>query len=171
MVGGVRDFTALNPRHVYAWRNFDAHGTPRLAGYLAEVSGGNMAVQRQAFDRVGGFDEAMLIGQDIDFAWRVQLSGGTVGFSATSVVHYRFRLGWRYFSRYVQYGHAQTDHYDRFRSMGMPRHPWSGMARLFLAVVSWPLVLYRPMRYRWLTSAGVSVGRLLGSIRHRSLYL
>ena len=40
-----------------------------------------MAVRRDAFERVCGFDEDLAVGEDVDLCWRMQLAG------------YRFTIG------------------------------------------------------------------------------
>lgn len=63
-----------------------------LTDTVAEhVPGCNMAFWRWAFDSVGGFDpEYRKAGDDVDFCWRLQTSGGVVAFSPSAIVwHYR----------------------------------------------------------------------------------
>jgi glycosyltransferase involved in cell wall biosynthesis len=168
---GPRDLSKLNPESLYRWRRGTGWDLPRWRGYLAEVSGSNMGVRRDAFDTVGGFDEALLLGADTDFGWRIQLGGGTVGFSQIAVVHYRMRRGWSYFRRYVGWGALQPAAYLRFRNRGMQRQLGRGVLRLAAVAISAPLVFTSKYRYRWLTSAGIEIGCLAGSIRHRVLYL
>ena len=63
-----------------------------LTDVVAEhVPGCNMAFWRWAFDSVGGFDpEYRKAGDDVDFCWRLQTSGGVVAFSPSAIVwHYR----------------------------------------------------------------------------------
>ncbi len=63
-----------------------------LTDTVAEhVPGCNMAFWRWAFDSLGGFDpEYRKAGDDVDFCWRLQTSGGVVAFSPSAIVwHYR----------------------------------------------------------------------------------
>jgi GT2 family glycosyltransferase len=169
---GPRDMTLLNPPALYAWRREPTDGPARWLGYLDEVSASNLAVRREAFDLVDGFDGSLRpAAEDIDFAWRIQLSGGTAGFSSEAVVHYRLRRGWAYFSRHLLYGEANVRQYARFGGLGMPRRPWRGALRLIGLLLSAPWALRPSFRYRWLTSAGISVGHVVGSLRHRVWYL
>lgn len=168
---GPRDLVKLNPPNVHRWRRPTSEEIPRWKGYLPELSSSNLGVRRDAFDRVGGFDGFIRMGQDNDFGWRVQLSGGTIGFSPEAIVHYRMRPGWSYFGRYVAYGIGQVQQYQRYRSQGMPRRPWVGAARLVASLACTPIALVPSQRYRWMTNAAISLGRLRGSIRYRVVYL
>jgi glycosyltransferase involved in cell wall biosynthesis len=168
---GPRDLSKLNSNRLYSGRKNSVIRPGCEKGYLAEVCGANMAVRREAFELVGGFDEALDIGQDCDFAWRVQLAGGLVGTSEDAVVHYRLRRGWSYLVRYFEFGRAHVDQYVRFGPTGMPRAPGRGVLRLLAVVLSAPVVLVPEYRYRWMTAAGISLGRLVGSVRRRVLYL
>jgi GT2 family glycosyltransferase len=58
----------------------------------------NLAVRREAFERLGGFDEDFLeaAGEDMEFAWRVARAGLRVRFTAEALVHHPpRRIGWR----------------------------------------------------------------------------
>jgi glycosyltransferase involved in cell wall biosynthesis len=43
--------------------------------YLRSAGAGNMGVRTQAFLEIGGFDEGLLTGEDLDLCWRMQLAG------------------------------------------------------------------------------------------------
>ena len=133
--------------------------------------GCNMAVNRTTFDRVGGFDESIAPGEDFDFAWRAQLAGATVGFSPEAVVHRRLRRGWPAFKTSVSYGMSDVQLYRRFADQGLPPRRLRGLARAFGAILAMPLCLTARYRYGWMHLAGVEIGRILGSIRERVLYL
>jgi glycosyltransferase involved in cell wall biosynthesis len=168
---GPRDLTRLNSPIVYSWRRPMPGNWPTWLGYLPELSTCNLGVRREAFERAFGFDGGIRLGQDNDFGWRVQLGGGTLGFAEHAVVHYRMRTGWSYFRRYFIFGVGQVQQYKRYRSLGMPRRPWVGALRLVAATVSVPVVMIPSLRYRWMTSAATSFGRLRGSILFRVIYL
>lgn len=52
--------------------------------------GGAMLAEREPFLRIGGFDEDYFaIFEDVDFGWRVWLSGGEVAFAPESVAYHR----------------------------------------------------------------------------------
>lgn len=53
----------------------------------------NLGVRAEVFEAVGGFDEALRTGEDIDLCWRAQLAGFGFARSARAVVHSRQRDG------------------------------------------------------------------------------
>lgn len=55
----------------------------------------NMAVRASAFHAVGGFDETLRTGEDIDLCWRIQIAGYAFARSTEAVVHSRQRQGRR----------------------------------------------------------------------------
>ncbi len=53
----------------------------------------NMAVWREAFDKVGGFDTTLIRGEDIAFSWDLLDLGLELTYCADAVIHYRHREG------------------------------------------------------------------------------
>ena len=60
---------------------------------LAFAGAGAMAIRRDVFLAVGGFDTALPIGEDVDLSWRVQLAGTPLVELPDAVVHIRERSG------------------------------------------------------------------------------
>lgn len=169
---GPIDLALLNARRLYAWRRGSGwQQLPRWMGYLTPIMTCNMGVQRDAFESVGGFDEALRTGADFDFAWRVQLAGRTVGYASDALVHWRLRKGWAFFLRSVEYGAAHVLLYRRFRDLGLRRQTLRGGVRLVCVVVGIPLLAIPFYRYAWITLAGVEFGRIKGSFIARTVYL
>ncbi len=85
--------------------------------HAEHLPGCNLAVRRDVFEKVGGFDPIFrTAGDDVDFCWRVLATGKRLGFhSAAFVWHYR-RFTWQaYFRQQIGYGRAEA--------MLMPLHP------------------------------------------------
>ncbi|MEM8924731.1 MAG: glycosyltransferase [Actinomycetota bacterium] len=53
----------------------------------------NMAVERTAFEKVGGFDTTLIRGEDIAFSWGLLDLGLELAYAADAVIHYRHRRG------------------------------------------------------------------------------
>jgi GT2 family glycosyltransferase len=73
------------------------------------LPGCNMAFRKSALEEIGGFDERFrAAGDDVDVCWRLEESGGTLGFSAGAVVMHRRRDSVR---RYLkqQYGYGKAE--------------------------------------------------------------
>ncbi len=62
------------------------------APYLVSA---NMAIWAEDFAAVHGFDEELIRGEDIDFAWKLSERGVELRYCADAVIHYRHRAGLR----------------------------------------------------------------------------
>jgi GT2 family glycosyltransferase len=141
MVGGSIDLSVVNPPHVRRWRMVpDRDALPTRYGFLPYAHGCNVAVWRDVWERSGGWDESIRAGcDDIEYAWRLQLAGHTLGVAPDAVVHYRLRdtLG----------GHARQSYgYHRNAGLLLRRFGGQGVRRSGpLAVAGELLQLLRPL--------------------------
>lgn len=82
-----------------------------LSDRVAEhIPGCNMAFRPEVLQEVGGFDPAYRVaGDDVDACWRVQASGGTLGFHPAALVWHHRRNSVRTYWRQQQgYGKAEA---------------------------------------------------------------
>jgi len=108
LVGGALEYELLSPPEVPRPNVHASSELPRVFGIDYAISA-NMGCTRVAFDAVGGFDETFGVGgDDVDFSWRAQQAGFSLGFSADAVVHYRLRGPLGAFAR-QQYRYAKGD--------------------------------------------------------------
>lgn len=174
-VTGSIDHESLNPGMEGSghWRTH-VDGIPIGLRFLPYALGGNMAVLRTAFEKVGGFPEDLRYGgEDIAVSWELQLAGHDLVFQRRAVIAYRHRsdLGtlWR---QHVEFGVADPVLYKRFRAHGMPRsRPLSVIAAYVRLLLKLPLLFSVQARPRVVRSVAKRIGRLKGSIRERVLYL
>lgn len=142
-------------------------------GYLPFAWGCNVAFKREVFDRIGGFDEAMVGGaDDVDFSWRAIDAGYSLGLSPAAVVHYRQpeRLG-ELARKYFRRGRQAPALYNRFRSRGMPPRGWRTMVKVWLwLLMHLPSTVLPASRRRWVEVAAGHAGRLVGSVQTGVLY-
>ena len=68
----------------------------RRVGYVPSTV---LLVRRSAFEAVGGFDESMRYGEDVDLVWRLIAEGGLVRYDAGIEVHHREPERWRHWLR------------------------------------------------------------------------
>lgn len=93
------------------------------------LPGCNLAVRREAFDQIGGFDPIFeTAGDDVDFCWRLRDEKMSLGFSPAAFVwHHRRATPWRYLCQQMGYGHAEAllykKHPARFGETGIR---WEG---------------------------------------------
>ncbi len=160
------------------WRSPPLTGVERPAlGFLPYVIGCNLAVSREAFEAINGYSEQFLSNGDVDLAWRLQLHGYTIH-DAPALVHYRYRDTLKaLWKQYVKYGYYNTLVYRHFASYGMPRSSTRrAILRLYKRLIRQGLrFLLRRGEPRersvWLSEVALRWGRILGSLRHRTLYL
>lgn len=80
--------------------------TPALPGMPAGSSS-NLGIRRDIFAEVGGFDELLRAGEDLDLCWRIQLAGHELAPAPDAIVQIRRREGLRaVFRQSYAYGAA-----------------------------------------------------------------
>jgi GT2 family glycosyltransferase len=74
------------------------------------LPGCNLAVRREAFDAVSGFDPRFnAAGDDVDFCWKLEESGHAIGFNPAAMVwHHRRRTVRAYWRQQRGYGRAEA---------------------------------------------------------------
>lgn len=75
--------------HTFSWGRYRVPYFP----YIPAAGAGNMGVRRADFLEVGGFDETLRTGEDLDLSWRMQLAGHTLVEDPRAVVHVSNREG------------------------------------------------------------------------------
>jgi glycosyltransferase involved in cell wall biosynthesis len=168
VVAGIFDFWSLNGRP----------SSPPVAaamqqfGFLPAGLSANLAVRRHDFEEVGGFDEELAVGEDIDLCWRLQLTGLRFAVEPDAVVFKREPSEFReVFRQAFAYGECGPVLYRRYRPAGA-RRDLAGAARswLWLLLHSPRLVKSGPERGEWARAAGMRSGRLAGSISQRAFF-
>jgi GT2 family glycosyltransferase len=144
---------------------------PQFA-YLPAGLGANLAVRQATFEALGGFDETLPAGEDVDLCWRAQKNGARFSYAPAAVVAKRARVGSRALAAQSwRYGRSDARLFRRHRPDGMPR-------ALPIALKTWAwLLLYAPraianptIRALWVRSAALRCGRLVGSLQERVFY-
>ena len=101
--------------------------------YLPHAAGASLGVKRSAYDAVGGFDESILILEDTDFCWKIQLKGVELQFVPEAVVHYRFRHTLDGIYRQARgYGEGHVLLYKKYKSLGSPKLFWKESIKTWL---------------------------------------
>lgn len=92
-VGGHLDEDRLAIAGQQGWRPPATPGDlPTFLGRPFLVTA-NMAVERAAFEKVGGFDTSLIRGEDIAFSWDLLENDLQLAYAADAVIHYRHRKG------------------------------------------------------------------------------
>lgn len=114
-------------------------GTREPVAYLPTC---NLAVEREALERLGGFDERMALGEDADFVWRALRSGSGVRYEPEArITHrHRTRLG-ELLRRRADYGSSEADlqlrHEEARRTMTVPILGVMSLTALTMPPVAW----------------------------------
>jgi glycosyltransferase involved in cell wall biosynthesis len=175
LVAGGVDVNGLNDERSRSW-----HAIPprerALHGFrfLPFASGTNTGVWADVFERLGGFDEDAMAGEDIEFSWRAQLASYRVVWAPSAVVHYRLRSRVGSLARqHYGYGTSGPSLYRRFRGSGMPRPRLAETLRRWAWLLcTWPAALWSErVRGRWALEAALACGRISGSLRNRVLFI
>jgi GT2 family glycosyltransferase len=168
------DCQSLNPPWVVASRPpTQTEGSGSFLGYLPSAPGCSLGIWRSVLEEVGGFDDTLLVSDDIDLCWRVQQAGHSLDFVPDAVVRYRYRETLRgIFAQARGYGAAVPPLYCRHRARGMPRRSW----RMVLRFHGGALVKLARARSRSDLAAcavliGFRLGLVKGCIENRVLYL
>lgn len=167
VAGGVFDMGSLNG----AGRADPRPPATTQLGFRPAALASNLAVRRPVFESVGGFAEDLLVGEDIDLCWRLQLQGYRFALVPGAVVAKRedAALG-ALFRRAVAYGRCGPRLYRRHRAAGMRRDVAGACRSWAWLVVSVPLLYRRLWRRRWVRALGVRLGRLAGSVGQRVFF-
>ncbi|MBD8516604.1 MULTISPECIES: glycosyltransferase family 2 protein [unclassified Plantibacter] len=135
--------------------------------------GANCGFRREVFDGIGGFDESFRGGGDeTDFFWRAHAAGFPTTAVPDALVSYALRSKLSDVARqFFGYGLGTVALYVAHRTWGMPRSRW-WQAPVVIAIAAAQLVAPDPRRRRKAVERiAVRAGRLVGSVRHRTMYL
>ena len=173
-VAGTMDVELLNESKV--WRPDPCNwATRRNLGFLPFSGGALLGLSREAFERVGGFNEEAPIGEDVELSWRLQLHGYPLHPVPAALIHVRSRetrqAMWK---QHVRYGEAHVYLYTQFASSGMPRSSVKKAVHNYWGLISrMPHLLWGDERQRaqFVRKAALCWGRLCGSLRYRTLYV
>jgi glycosyltransferase involved in cell wall biosynthesis len=171
-VTGPQDASEINAPEIIDWRTPRARRLP-VADFLPYAPSCNLGVWADVYKRSGGFDERYPQAHDVEWSWRAQLAGFTLGFATDAVVHYRYRDTVRGVARQAYLSGLDSARlYHDYRSRGMRRRRLGSSLRVWAwLVVRLPYLTVHERRGIWVRRAGEAWGRLRGSARFRVLFL
>jgi glycosyltransferase involved in cell wall biosynthesis len=172
LIGGAMEQKDLNGRLQREWQPTDPIASlSNCYLFMPFPPGGNCGIWADVAREVG-WDEAFRFGaSDIDFGWRLQLAGYTLGFAPDALIQRRFKPTMSTtVKQYFRYGVSEPHLFKRWSRHGMPRdlvgarRQWRWLAR------SLPQLRSEGGRGEWLRVAAQCLGRICGSVRWRTLY-
>jgi glycosyltransferase involved in cell wall biosynthesis len=170
------DHRTLNPdwvqeAHGPLWRDPE-DPLPLLFGLLP-FAGGSVGVSRKNFDAVGGYPEEFERAQDIAFSWNIQLGGTELHYVPKAVYRVRYRSSLTdLYCQAFAWGCSLPLLYRTYRTKGMRRRPLRITLKMGIQVT---LALVKARSRADLAQvsvrAGLLLGRVRGSMRHRVFFL
>jgi glycosyltransferase involved in cell wall biosynthesis len=175
LVAGNVVVDGVNDGYSLAWHAIAPRERSRRDDrFLEYASGANAGVWADVFERLGGFEEDAIAGEDKEFSWRAQVTSFQLVSAPGAVVHYRLRGRVSSLARqHYRYGTTGPRLYRRFRDFGMPRRRLTDTLRTWgWILLTWPAALgSRRFRGRWALEAALAFGRVTGSMRNRVIYV
>jgi glycosyltransferase involved in cell wall biosynthesis len=138
--------------------------------YLPHAGGSGLAVKRELFHALGGFDETLPRLQDTDFCIRAQLAGTSLHYLTDAVIHVRFKRAFaEIFRQGREYGEGNARLQARYASgLRSTRGWWKWPFRHWRAIGRALLHVYdRGARAQLAWVLGWQVGRMYGTVRYR----
>ncbi len=145
-------------------------------GHLRWSMTANLGIRRDCFTSVGGFSEQFTTAYDADLCWRLAARGLTLDYAPSAIVFKRSLSGLvPTFRQHLGYGLEHPLLFRRHRRLGMPRTTFAQAARRYAGTAATVARALRHPRSPTMRAAaartGQDVGRLIGSLRWRALYL
>jgi GT2 family glycosyltransferase len=152
--------------------------------HLPYVVSANVGYDREQLVAMGGFNERLLSGSDVDICYRLGLTGHTIDLAPDAVVYHddRRTVG-DHFQRFAHYAQYQVLLFALYRPISGKRmvinpYPWRRAAGALVRLPSalFDLIIGRPSSalealLQLVEAAGVWWGDLRGSLKYRQMYL
>lgn len=174
LVTGPQDVQMLNPEWVRdAFGKSAGRDRQMFLGIFPFGPTASLGIHRKVFESLGGFDESLATGEDIDLCMQAWLHGYELAFCTGALVNYRLRSSM-----------GELWHQGRTYAASVPllakrlRVAGTAVPKRLRGLRNWvwllrrlPSLRSRADRARWIVVAAQVVGRLHGSVRARFLLL
>lgn len=152
--------------------------------HLPYVAGANAGFVTELLRQVGGFDEDLRSGNDVDVCYKLGLRGHSIGLAPAAVILHEDRAGLlAHFRRFRRYAVYQVLLHKKYRAVSGKRLVLDGypLRRALAALAAIPQAASGVTRADWgpgqravlqlVEAAGVFIGEVEGAVRFRQLYL
>ncbi|WP_405497127.1 glycosyltransferase [Nocardia sp. NBC_00511] len=173
-VGGSIEADTLNDRESGAWRPVPTPQEGFGTHWLPFANGNNTSYWREAFEKIGGYDEDLIIGgDDVDITWRLQLAGLKFGHAPDALIAYRLRRTPREaWGQSIGYGYGYAQVVIKHRAAGCPRLPVQALLSTLLVAIGcgpWnPFIRKRVPQGLWIMHTAGLIGRMKASFAYRT---
>lgn len=132
--------------------------------YFFHSGGSGIGIKRVWHEKIGGFDESMMVLEDTDYCFRMGLAGVTLTFAPNAVVHVRYKNTlWGIYKQAFLWGKGNVKLYKKYRNLGMAQYDWKTGLYTWYGILKKPLWIRNRTDFgRWLWQFGWSLGRLAG---------
>lgn len=173
LVGTAVEAATLNDDRALSWTPSQPPEKQGRTDFLPFAIGASMACWASVYADLGGMDNRFRASQDVEFSWRAQLAGHSLGFCSEALVAYRLRSELRPLLRQsfrLGFGFAKLR--GLYRPQGCPAlsvrrvAPWWMVLALRNPLL--PTSLTGLARGHWLRAFVIRVGELRGGIRYKA---
>ena len=135
-------------------------------GFLRAASGCGFGMTRKLYEAIGEFDESLRRLEDLDYSWRVQLSGVVIQLVTDAVVQYRHPATLHGLFRQAYFdGISELDLNRKFAAAGMRPRTWNRVLASWCGLLrTLPLFGDRTRRGQWVVRAAELLGWMTGRI-------
>ncbi len=127
----------------------------------------NMGISREVYLKIGGMDEGLRHGQDMDYSARIYEAGFKVCLITSAYVYHKRRTSIRKFYRQIfNWGVARINLYRRHKSMLKPVHFLPAIVLLGVVTILVVVILgILPSLFAWLLISGIVAIALIAFIQ------
>ncbi len=162
LVAGALEIRSLNPARVIDTRGSRLTlGPGSYSGIFQFAHSCNLGVQRRVLDTVGGFDESLTAGEDIEFSYRCWRNGIHLAYAESAVVHYRYRTTLRgLWKQGIAYGRIRPLLRRRFTADGISVPPGNSARALVGIIKRTPSLFTGKGRANWVFNTAGVIGEI-----------
>ncbi|MBY6410488.1 glycosyltransferase [Rhodococcus sp. BP-252] len=173
LVGTAVETTSLNSARALSWTPTTRPERQGKSPFLPFAIGASLGCWTSVYRDLGGMDNRYSTSQDVEFSWRAQLAGYSLGFSNEQLVAYRLRDEFKPLIRQsyrLGYGFAklQGDYRDRGCPPVKVRRVLYWWTLLLLGNPLVPRFVVRVSRGQWVRAVAAHTGEVRGGIRYRT---
>lgn len=166
--GSVLDFVSLNGSGFQRQQKQSKIWPRKVAHYAPTVPGGSLAIRREVFESMSGFDPKYDGAEDLEFCFRLHKMGYALGLTARTEVRYRLKTSFiSAFRAHLKYGRAYAKVLKAYSSVGAHHSPADFIFGLIKVALAIPLAIFSPRRR---VNCGYILGHFVGRLRGSFVY-
>jgi GT2 family glycosyltransferase len=162
-VRGRVEYARLNQNGISLYDPSENAPHPTKFHHLPFGASCALGFHKYVLEKLGGFDESLRSGEDVDLCWRAQYEGYTFGFASGALLHYRLRTkASTLFKQSILYGKGDVALFIKHRNRGAYRS--FGDTCFELAAIGYFAVRAVSLRSGYRTKLALRLGYLVGHL-------